>query len=161
MSNPLSLGQISAQQIASLHSGSAEFNFAERSHRLMQPASPPISQTIPPERVGLQGEYDHQGLAKRVSLTIRQNCSAEQISDLRITQRGAVVVFSGKISGQRLLIKLVNLALATAGATDVEVNGTSVGDSLKRYLEVKPCPDLLLQLQSLAESQGETPRHRY
>ncbi len=110
-----------------------------------------LFQSIPPERMGLQGEYDHHGLAKRVGLLVRQNFTAEQLGSLRITQRGAVVVFSGKIPNQRLLIQLVNLAMATTGAADVEVNGVSLGDSLKSYLEVKPRSDLLLQLQPLVE----------
>ncbi len=110
-----------------------------------------LFQTIPPERMGLQGEYDHHGLAKRVSMVIRQHCAEETAGSLRITQRGAVVVLTGKIANQRLLIKLVNLAMSVTGAADVEVNGVSVGDSLKCYLEIKPCPDLLLQLQPLVE----------
>lgn len=111
-----------------------------------------LFQTIPPERMGLQGEYDHHGLAKRVSMAIRQHCAEMTAGNLRITQRGAVVVLTGKIANQRLLIKLVNLAMSVTGTADVEVNGVSVGDSLKCYLEVKPCPDLLLQLQPIAES---------
>lgn len=108
--------------------------------------------TIPPERVGLQGEYDHQGLAKRVSLSFRQHFSSAEIGELRVTQRGAVVVLIGKIPSQRLLIKLVNIAMTTAGAADVEVNGVSVGYSLKNYLEVKPSRDTLVRLQSLIGS---------
>jgi len=129
-------------------------NHVTEGHRSLIRSSAPISlfQTIPPERVGLQGEYDHHGLAKRVGLKIRQNCDADQIGNLRITQRGAVVVLMGKISNQRLLIKLVNLALSTTGAADVEVNGAIIGDSLKNYLEVKPTPDLLQQLQPLVKS---------
>lgn len=109
----------------------------------------PLFRTIPPERLGLQGEYDHQGLAKRVTLAFRQNLPPNEISDLQITQRGAVVVLRGPILSQRLLIKLVTLAMATTGTADVEVNGVSIGYSLKSYLEVKPSPELLSKLQSL------------
>jgi hypothetical protein len=87
-----------------------------------------------------------------VGLKLRQNCPVEQIGHLRISQRGDVVVLMGKIANQRLLIKLVNLALSTTGAADVEVNGVIIGDSLKNYLEVKPNPELLQQLQPLVES---------
>lgn len=102
--------------------------------------------------MGLRGEYDHHGLAKRVGLKLRQSCGVEQIRNLRVTQRGAVVVLTGRISSQKLLIKLVNLAGSTAGAADVEVNGVSVGDSLKTYLTGQPCPELLLKLHPLVES---------
>jgi hypothetical protein len=110
-----------------------------------------LFKTIPPERIGLKGEYDHHGLAKRVGLKIRQSCAAEQIGHLRITQRGAVVVLTGKIPSQRLLIKWVNLALSTAGTAEVEVNGVIIGDDFRRYLAGQPCPDLLLRLQPLVE----------
>jgi hypothetical protein len=106
-----------------------------------------LFKTIPPERIGLQGEYDHQGLAKRVSLTFRQHCSESELEGLRVMQRGAVVVIISPVVSQRLLIKLVNLAMSISGTTDVEVNGVSVGYSLKQYLEVKPSPEGLQALQ--------------
>ena len=133
----------------------ARVNQVKDGHRsLIRSSASPASlfHSIPPERVGLQGEYDHHGLAKRVGLKIRQSCAAEQIGHLRISQRGSVVVLMGKIANQRLLIKLVNLALSTTGAADVEVNGVIIGDSFKNYLEVKPNPELLQQLQPLVES---------
>ncbi|NJR58997.1 MAG: hypothetical protein HC769_09150 [Cyanobacteria bacterium CRU_2_1] len=55
-----------------------------------------LFKTIPPERVGLCGEYDHKGLAKRVSLAFSQNFRHSDIRDLRVNQRGAVVVLMGK-----------------------------------------------------------------
>ena len=133
----------------------ARVNQVKDGHRsLIRSSASPASlfHSIPPERVGLQGEYDHHGLAKRVGLKIRQSCAAEQLGHLRISQRGSVVVLMGKIANQRLLIKLVNLALSTTGAADVEVNGVIIGDSFKNYLEVKPNPELLQQLQPLVES---------
>ncbi len=108
--------------------------------------------TIPPERVGLNGEYDHRGLAKRVSLVFRQQCSPVEIEQLRVTQRGAVVVLMGNIPEQRLLIKLVNLAMSVPGTADVEVNGVSVGYGLRTYLEVKPSREVLVKLQQLVPS---------
>ena len=137
------------------HTASSAFgdSMMERNLRLIgQSTTSSLLQTIPPERVGLQGEYDHQGLAKRVSLAFRQNFSPDEISNLRVAQRGAVVLLIGKISNQRLLIKLVNLAMTVAGTTDVEINGVSVGYSLKNYLEVKPSPEALVRLQRLVSS---------
>lgn len=123
----------------------------ECSRRLIGQSTISLFQTIPPERMGLQGEYDHQGLAKRVSLAFRQNFSVAEINGLRVTQRGAVVVIRGNISNQRQLIKLVNLAMTVAGTADVEVNGVSVGYALKSYLEVKPSRETLLKLQQLID----------
>lgn len=85
-----------------------------------------IFRTIPPERVGLHGEYDHTGLAKRVALAFSEQFELEEVTNLRITQRGTVVVLVGKISHQRLTTRLVNVALGISGAADVEINGVSV-----------------------------------
>lgn len=94
--------------------------------------------TVPPERVGLCGEYDYYGLSKRVTAALTQNFEPDEIQGLRVTQRGAVVVILGAIVNQRLLIQLVQVIMGINGAADVEVNGVSVGYSLRYYLEGKP-----------------------
>jgi hypothetical protein len=86
---------------------------------------------IPPERVGLNGEYDHSGLAKRVTLAFHQNFDSAEVESLRIIQRGAVVVLLGKLPSLPLLTRMVNVALATSGAVDVEINGVSVIQSYR------------------------------
>jgi len=86
---------------------------------------------IPPERVGLDGEYDHSGLAKRVSLRFSQSFEPSEIENLRIIQRGAVVVLLGKVSNRRSLSRMISVALGTSGAVDVEINGISVMQSFK------------------------------
>lgn len=113
----------------------------------------PLFKTIPPERVGLFGEYDHKGLAKRVSLAINQNFTADEVKSLRISQRGSVVVLMGKIPNQRLLIKLVNTAMGINGAVDVEINGVSVAHRLRAYLEGKPSKESLVKLLTLVNSK--------
>ncbi len=117
-----------------------------------QSTSISLFKTIPPERLGLNGEYDHNGLAKRVILALRENFELNDIYELRIKQRGAVVVVTGKISSQLLLIKLVNVAMSVTGATDVEFNGVSIAQRLKTYLEVKPSRDALSNLLTLVNS---------
>ncbi|WP_143467663.1 phospholipid-binding protein [Leptolyngbya ohadii] len=108
--------------------------------------------TIPPERVGINGEYDHHGLAKRVQAALRQRFETDEIHGLRITQRGAVVVVVGEIVSQRFLIRLVRLVMEINGTADVEVNGVSMGTTLQYYLEVKPSKSLLGKLTRVLES---------
>jgi hypothetical protein len=117
--------------------------------RLVMGQSTSISlfQSIPPERVGLNGAYDHNGLAKRVWHLFSQTFEPDEIAKLRVTQRGAVVVIVGKISGQQLLIRLVRSAMTVSGAVDVEVNGVSLADRLRSYLD-KPSRASLLNLLS-------------
>jgi hypothetical protein len=148
---------VSFQQVVSEaeHEASSAFGdlSMERNLGLIgQSTASSLFQSIPPERIGLQGEYDHHGLAKRVSLAFRQNFSPNEISSLRVAQRGAVVLLIGKIPSQRLLIKLVNLAMTIVGTADVEVNGISVGYNLRNYLDVKPSQETLVKLQRLVNS---------
>jgi hypothetical protein len=109
-----------------------------------------LFRTIPPERVGLTGDYDHYGLAKRVTLAFNQAFETSEMAKLRVTQRGAVVVVMGNIDSQRLLIRLVQVAMGVSGAVDVEVNGVSVADCLKAYLD-KPSKAVLVNLLSLVK----------
>lgn len=78
-----------------------------------------LFQTIPPERVGLNGEYDHSGLAKRVQLAFKQTFTPKQLQSLSVSQRGRVVVLKGQVA-ESLLHKLVEIAAKIHGATDVE-----------------------------------------
>lgn len=101
------------------------------------PGESSIFKTIPPERVGLRGEYDHAGLAKRVSLALHQNLLSEEIGNVKVAQRGRVVVFSGKVSTHQVLHRMVAIALRVYGATDVETLAVSVGDVSSDPME--PC----------------------
>lgn len=109
----------------------------------------PLFKTIPPERIGLFGEYDHKGLAKRVSIAVNQSLDPNELGNLRIKQRGAVVVLIGEIPSQRVLIKLVNVVMSVNGAIDVEINGISVAHRLRNYLENKPSREALVDLLTL------------
>ena len=117
--------------------------------RLMMGQFTPIAlfHTIPPERIGLSGEYDYNGLAKRVSQLLSQTFKPDELPKLRVTQRGAVVVLVGKVANQQILVRLVRTAMSVEGAVDVEVNGVSLADRLRSYLD-KPSRDSLLGLLS-------------
>ncbi len=74
----------------------------------------------PPERIGVQGEYDYNGLAKRVSKCFSQFIQ-EDISRLKVRQRGCVVILTGTVSSQALLTQLVTLATSVEGTALVEI----------------------------------------
>ena len=82
--------------------------------------------TIPPERVGIRGEYDHHGLAKRVQLKFSQALGKLAIGELSVLQRGRVVILHGQVASQDLLNQLVHLAMQVDGAEHVEVRGIVV-----------------------------------
>jgi osmotically-inducible protein OsmY len=89
-----------------------------------------IFTTIPPERVGLRGEYDYNGLSKRVRLKLEQQFKSEQIETLQVDQRGAVVLLIGEVNSQRLLRELITASMSVDGAVGVEVNGVTIYESL-------------------------------
>ena len=85
------------------------------------------TQTIPAERVGLNGEYDQSGLAKRVALAFDQNPEVADIDSVYVAQLGSTVVLKGKVSTQEVLNKLVNIARSVNGASGVETNQVTIG----------------------------------
>jgi hypothetical protein len=117
-----------------------------------QSTSTRLFRTIPPERMGVDGEYDHTGLTKRVELALVQQFSATEVARWRVTQRGAVVVLVGKIADQRSLIRLVAVVMGVSGAADLEINGVSVAEPLRFYLHVKPSKAALVNLLSSINS---------
>lgn len=136
--------------IENLYRSLASFSMVGREGLSMgqSTAATSLFTTIPPERVGLNGEYDHNGLARRVVQALGQQFEPAEIAGLRVSQRGAVVILMGNISSQRLLIRLVNVAMGISGATDVELNGVRVADCLRNYLDDKPSKAALVNLLS-------------
>lgn len=90
-------------------------------------SSATTTQTIPAERVGLNGEYDQSGLAKRVALAFDQNPEVADIESVYVAQLGGTVVLKGKVSSQEVLNKLVNIARDVKGASGVETNQVTIG----------------------------------
>lgn len=86
----------------------------------------PCFRTIPSERVGLNGEYDHHGLAKRVSHRFRRMLGTDVISGLSILQRGRVVILHGRVASRELLNQLVQAAMQESGADYVELRGVVI-----------------------------------
>ncbi|WP_373533766.1 BON domain-containing protein [Microcoleus sp.] len=93
------------------------------------PAQPAAAspQTIPPERMGLNGEYDQSGLAKRVAQAFDANPDVADIETVYVAQLGTTVVLKGTVPSQEIVNKLVTIAKGVKGATGVETNQVTVG----------------------------------
>ncbi|MEG4347210.1 BON domain-containing protein [Microcoleus sp. A003_D6] len=92
------------------------------------PAQPAASaQTIPPERMGLNGEYDQSGLAKRVAQAFDANPDVADIETVYVAQLGTTVVLKGTVPDQEIVNKLVTIAKGVKGATGVETDQVTVG----------------------------------
>jgi hypothetical protein len=81
---------------------------------------------IPPERVGLNGEYDQSGLAKRVAKAFDE-AGFDDHQTVWIAQTGTTVVLKGKCHDQDLLNKMVSIARGVKGAAAVETNQVTIG----------------------------------
>lgn len=84
-------------------------------------------ETIPIERVGLSGEYDQSGLAKRVALAFDEDSRFDDINSLYVAQLGTTVVLKGQVPSQDILDQLVEIARVVNGATDVVTDEVTVG----------------------------------
>ncbi len=82
---------------------------------------------IAPERLGLNGEYDQSGLAKRVALAFDQDAEVADLDRLWVAQTGGVVVLKGEVPSQDKLNRLVQIARNTYGATGVQTDQVKVG----------------------------------
>ncbi|QKQ74820.1 BON domain-containing protein [Nostoc sp. TCL240-02] len=90
-------------------------------------AAPTATQSIPPERLGLSGEYDQSGLAKRVALAFDQDPQLDDVDTLWVAQTGSTVVLKGKVPSQEILNKMISVASSVNGATDVDTNQATIG----------------------------------
>ncbi|AFY41656.1 BON domain-containing protein [Nostoc sp. PCC 7107] len=90
-------------------------------------AAPTATQSMPPERIGLNGEYDQSGLAKRVALAFDQDQQLDDIETLWVAQTGGTVVLKGKVPSQDILNKMVSVASSVNGATAVDTAQVQIG----------------------------------
>ncbi|ACC80544.1 MAG: BON domain-containing protein [Nostoc sp.] len=90
-------------------------------------AAPTATQSIPPERLGLSGEYDQSGLAKRVALAFDEDPQLDDVNTLWVAQTGSTVVLKGKVPSQEILNKMISVARSVNGTTDVDTNQATIG----------------------------------
>jgi hypothetical protein len=82
---------------------------------------PQIAKTnsIPPEKVGLDGKFDESGLAKRVAKALDDAGIADNVG-LWVAQRGSTVVLKYNEDAKSVLSQAQQVARGVSGATAVE-----------------------------------------
>jgi osmotically-inducible protein OsmY len=85
------------------------------------------TESIPPERIGLSGEYDQSGLAKRVALEFDEAPDLDDIETIYVAQTGTVVVLKGKAPNQQILNQMISVAQGVNGATEVNIEQVEIG----------------------------------
>jgi hypothetical protein len=97
-----------------------------KSIQWQQPQIPKLAE-IAAERMGVNGEYDQSGLAKRVALAFDEDTSVTDVETLWVAQTGGSVVLKGSVPSQEVLDRMVELASGVSGATDVSIDQVTVG----------------------------------
>ena len=92
----------------------------------VDPATGATADEIAPERIGLNGEYDQSGLAKRVALAFDEDADVTDVQGLWIAQTGGQVVLKGSVPSQEILDKAIELASGVSGATDVNYDAVEI-----------------------------------
>lgn len=98
---------------------------AEPMTQVVQQAA--AAQSIAPAKVGPDGNFDESGLAKRVALAFDSDAEVADIDTVWVAQLSSTVVLKGKVPSQEILDKLVAIASAEEGATDVQTDQVTVG----------------------------------
>jgi len=82
---------------------------------------------VPDYKVGLDGDFDESGLAKRVALAFDEDDQLDDIDTLWVAQTSATVVLKGKVPSQAILDKMVKVAKDTDGTDSVDSSQVEVG----------------------------------
>jgi hypothetical protein len=80
----------------------------------------------PPEYMGLEGEYDQLGLAKRVAEAFEQAPHLDDIETLQICQDGSTIVLKGSVPSQYILSYLKDVAAKVDGTKKVDTTGVTI-----------------------------------
>ncbi len=92
------------------------------------PANAPADEDdIPLCKIGLTGEFDESGLAKRVTLAFDEDAQLDDVETLWVAQLSSKVVLKGKVPSQAILDKMVAVAKDVDGATAVDTSQVEVG----------------------------------
>jgi hypothetical protein len=86
---------------------------------------------VPPEFMGIEGEYDPCGLARRLAHALDQDDQLAQIETLTLAQQGNALALTGTISNQQALEKIVKIARHLDGAHEVDVSQVCIHSSSK------------------------------
>jgi osmotically-inducible protein OsmY len=89
-------------------------------------SSAPAQEEIPAERMGLSGEYDQSGLAKRVAAAFDQDSSVADIETVWVAQTGGTVVLKGEAPSQDQLNRLIEIANEQNGAVAVDAEQVTI-----------------------------------
>jgi osmotically-inducible protein OsmY len=78
-------------------------------------------------KLGLEGEFDESGLAKRVALAYDNDAQLNDEDRLWVAQLSSKVVLKGEVADQATLDKMVSVAKGVKGCTEVDASAVTIG----------------------------------
>jgi hypothetical protein len=81
----------------------------------------------PPEYMGLEGEYDQLGLAKRVAKAFEQDPHIDDIETLQIAQDSSTIILKGSVLSESILSYLKDVAAIVNGTKAVDATQVTIG----------------------------------
>lgn len=83
----------------------------------------------PPEYMGLEGEYDEKGLAKRVAAAFDRDPEIEEIETLEIIQEGSTIILKGSVPNPIILEHLSDVTARVDGTKTVDTSQITIKTS--------------------------------
>jgi osmotically-inducible protein OsmY len=84
------------------------------------------STSIPTERIGLDGEFDSSGLAKRVARALTQDSVLQSVSTVYVAQNDSKIILKGMVSDATMLDRLVTVARGVSGVSSVDTSQVKI-----------------------------------
>ncbi|AFY99602.1 hypothetical protein [Calothrix sp. PCC 6303] len=83
---------------------------------------PPVS----PEHMGLDAEYDANGLAKRVAAAFDKHPDIQDVQTLEIFQDGCKIILKGSLPNQSILEQMIHVASKVDGTKAVDTSQVEI-----------------------------------
>lgn len=80
----------------------------------------------PPEQMGLEGEYDPEGLLKRVALALDGDDRTKGLDSLSMHQDGSTIIFTGSVPNQEHLEQVSAITQRVDGTKAVDTEAVRV-----------------------------------
>ena len=80
----------------------------------------------PPDCMGLEGEYDPFGLAKRVAQALDGQSQLAHIKTLNLVQKGNKIVYHGHVPNRQILDAIVEITAGVDGTHAVDTRGVTL-----------------------------------
>ena len=84
------------------------------------------SNSIPVERIGLNGEFDSSGLAKRDAQAPSEDPIVQSVSTVYVAQNNSKIIFKGMVPDQEILDRLLTIAQNVSGVDDVDLSQVEI-----------------------------------